>query len=338
MSEGRASSTKTRSRVGSSKASSVSNTAAIARAKSEGARQQASLDAEGARQQASLDAEGARQPASLEAERARQQASLDSQRAIEKARLEATLERLAIEKETAAAIAEAEALEDAISFDSEHSGHSSVLGPQQDPHDSLQRTSEYVQQHSKADGHPDLKPEGVHFVNKTSWLDYPDHQKASYQLPCHGQENTYRGKTEYNNLSPEQRIQNRPQLRETPFASERYYTSWTQPETSNRYDRTAHMHSDNTPSTGINANRSTIDFVKFLARRELVTKGLVKFSDRAENYRAWRASFQNAIRDIGLSSSEEMDLLVKWLGSESAEHAKRIRDIDVNCPTQKNLE
>ncbi|XP_073496421.1 uncharacterized protein [Phyllobates terribilis] len=183
MSEGRASSTKTRSRVGSSKASSVSNAAAIARAEAAKAR------AAFAEEEIQLKL----QQASLEAERARQQASLDSQRAIEKARLEATLERLAIEKETAAAIAEAEALEDAISFDSEHSGRSSVLGPQQDPHDSLQRTSEYVQQHSKADGHPDLKPEGVHFVNKTSQPDYPDCQKASYQLPCHGQESTYRG-------------------------------------------------------------------------------------------------------------------------------------------------
>ncbi|CAN2390438.1 zinc finger [Pristimantis euphronides] len=75
-----------------------------------------------------------------------------------------------------------------------------------------------------------------------------------------------------------------------------------------------------------------MDFAKFFARRELVAKGLVKFSDRAENYRAWRSSFLNAIRGLELSCSQELDLLVKWLGNESAEHARRIRDINVNYP------
>lgn len=63
------------------------------------------------------------------------------------------------------------------------------------------------------------------------------------------------------------------------------------------------------------------DVVKFIARRELESTGLTQFNDQPETFRAWRASFINAIKDLNLSPSEEMDLLVKWLGRESAEHA-----------------
>lgn len=74
------------------------------------------------------------------------------------------------------------------------------------------------------------------------------------------------------------------------------------------------------------------NFVRFFARRELVSTGLLQFDDRPESFRAWRASFLNAIRGLDLSPSEEMDLLVKWLGNESAGHARRISAVNVNQP------
>lgn len=36
-------------------------------------------------------------------------------------------------------------------------------------------------------------------------------------------------------------------------------------------------------------------------------------------------SFNNVIRDLDLTASEEMDLMLKWLGKESAVHAEKIR-------------
>lgn len=75
-----------------------------------------------------------------------------------------------------------------------------------------------------------------------------------------------------------------------------------------------------------------IDFAKFLARRELVTTGLTKFDDSPENFRAWQSSFFNATQGLGLTYSEELDLLVKWLGKESSEHVKRIRAVHVTNP------
>lgn len=100
-------------------------------------------------------------------------------------------------------------------------------------------------------------------------------------------------------------------------------------ETFTRYAFTPHH---NTPAAYPNANQATVDFAKFLAKRELVTQGLVKFSDRPQHYRACRSAFQSVIQGLDLSCREQIELLVKWLGNDSAEHAKRIRDININHP------
>ncbi|XP_046703058.1 uncharacterized protein LOC124384338 [Silurus meridionalis] len=94
----------------------------------------------------------------------------------------------------------------------------------------------------------------------------------------------------------------------------------------------------NTPSACATAaayvhnNSNMNDFVRYLARRKLISTGLLKFNDQPESYRAWRSSFKNAIRDLDLAFSEEIDLLVKWLGRESAEHANRIRTVNTSNP------
>ena len=74
------------------------------------------------------------------------------------------------------------------------------------------------------------------------------------------------------------------------------------------------------------------DFAQYLARRELVNTGLTKFDDRPENFRAWESSFFNVIGGLGLSASEELDLLTSWLGKESSVHALRIRSVYISNP------
>ena len=75
-----------------------------------------------------------------------------------------------------------------------------------------------------------------------------------------------------------------------------------------------------------------MDFAKYLARRELVTTGLTKFDDQPESFRAWKSSFVNAVQGLELTASEELDLLVKWLGKESSEQVKSIRAVHVTNP------
>lgn len=76
----------------------------------------------------------------------------------------------------------------------------------------------------------------------------------------------------------------------------------------------------------------TADVAKFNARNQIISTGLMKFDDKAENYWVWKASFCNAINNIGLSVAEETDLLVKWLGKESSEQARRLRAAYIRDP------
>lgn len=75
-----------------------------------------------------------------------------------------------------------------------------------------------------------------------------------------------------------------------------------------------------------------LDFARILARRELVTTGLTKFDDSPENFRAWEFSFCNATQDLQLLASEELDVLVKWLGKELSDNVKRICAVYVTNP------
>ena len=86
------------------------------------------------------------------------------------------------------------------------------------------------------------------------------------------------------------------------------------------------------PPSSDNGYSHVNDFVRYLARRELVATGLLHFNDKPQNYRAWKRSFLNAISGLNLTPSEEMDLLFKWLGKESAEHIEQIRAIHIHHP------
>lgn len=132
-----------------------------------------------------------------------------------------------------------------------------------------------------------------------------------------------------------------PQLKTLPtFTSEKPAPSFSppllnrahsidQPLSKKEDDLSPYTH-NNLPSTP--NNPPMIDFAKFLARRELITTGLFKFDDTPENFRAWQSSFLNATEDVGLTYSEELDLLVKWLGKESSDHVKRIRAVYTTDP------
>lgn len=74
-------------------------------------------------------------------------------------------------------------------------------------------------------------------------------------------------------------------------------------------------------------NNEFADLARYLAKRDLVTEGLTKFTDKPEDYWAWEASFTNTIEGLSLKPSEELDLLTQWLGGESSRHAKRIRSV-----------
>lgn len=57
------------------------------------------------------------------------------------------------------------------------------------------------------------------------------------------------------------------------------------------------------------------------------------FDNHLENYLAWKSSFRNAIDELRLKPSENLDLLTKWLDGEALQHARRIRAANVLNPT-----
>lgn len=63
-----------------------------------------------------------------------------------------------------------------------------------------------------------------------------------------------------------------------------------------------------------------------------MSSGLTKFDDLPEHYQAWRETFLNTIENLEMTASEEMDLLIKWLGKDSSEQALRISAVNVRQP------
>ena len=62
------------------------------------------------------------------------------------------------------------------------------------------------------------------------------------------------------------------------------------------------------------------DIARYLVCRELVNSGFIKLNEHPEDYFAWKSYFLNATGGLNLTASEELDLLTKWLGNESAKH------------------
>ncbi|XP_077127869.1 uncharacterized protein LOC143783349 [Ranitomeya variabilis] len=280
----------------SSKTTSITSAVAIARANAEAAKMRASF------------------------------ADQEMQLKLEKARVDAALESLAAKREAAAALAEAESLEAAQSPKlHSQSSMSSLEFPLQD---SPQRTSQYVNEFPDPNYNPEPVPKQEYDVSSEV---SESHHEAQLQ-DRNKLENVTQNNSANDYLAPHQ-VTNVDHPADTPYVRQKQYdTGWRHPEDTNRYERTSH-HYQGDPSPVYSAdNRFTTEFARFFTRRELVAKGLMKFNDQAEGYRAWKASFQNVIRDLGLQHREEIDLLVKYLGEESVKHAVRIRDININRP------
>ena len=65
----------------------------------------------------------------------------------------------------------------------------------------------------------------------------------------------------------------------------------------------------------------------------MVSSGLLAFDDCPENYWSWKSSFQAVIRELDLTDQEQLNLLLKWLGTDSAAQARRLRSAQVHNPT-----
>ncbi|CAG2239905.1 unnamed protein product [Mytilus edulis] len=72
-------------------------------------------------------------------------------------------------------------------------------------------------------------------------------------------------------------------------------------------------------------NNSSEELAKFIVKKDLLISRIQKFDDKAEYFGSWKKSFCDTVKELSLSASEEVDLLVKYLGPESTKSAVSIR-------------
>ncbi|KAK2903743.1 hypothetical protein Q8A73_010400 [Channa argus] len=215
---------------------------------------------------------------------------------LEKAKLEAELYLLQHEKEYAAAAAEGEILESVAAELSPGENHG-VINITDIPQESnKKRTSNYVDcLSSSQDNEAHLSR-----VRLAPLLRYPSSTAAQ------------------TGTEPHTSFAYKPTQCPTPPRNE---------ECSSHFSPAKSVHQ---PCSTDHAGMS--DIARYLVRRELINSGLCKFDDRPENNGAWKSSFISAIQYLRQTASEELDLMVKWLGSQSSEHIKRLRAFHLADP------
>ncbi|KAJ8381227.1 hypothetical protein SKAU_G00020050 [Synaphobranchus kaupii] len=207
---------------------------------------------------------------------------------------EANLHVLSSQKTAAAAEAEATAYEEKEIENGEKRHEPYVPGK---PFSASERAGNYVQQHS-AMFHRETPPSQTHAPLDSYRL--PAHRHAQPGAHHNSLPRVTRIKQEV--PSPLKPLQQPPQPSPSPHRK-----SSPEPEPAQ-------------------------DLAKYLMRRELVSSGLLQFDDRPKHFWSWKASFLSVIQDLSLAPREELDLLVKWLGADSSEQARRIRSVYVLNP------
>ncbi|XP_038153297.1 uncharacterized protein LOC119791326 [Cyprinodon tularosa] len=264
-----------------------------------------------------------------------EQARLEASVKVEKTRLEVSLDTLQLEKRAAAAEAKAEALEAAIEEEREDLSSEIALQTQ----DSAERVKQYVEDMAKYTSYQSIN-EGLSQPRNVT--QHPP--RATVQCQIHNSKSSL-------NYQPKEHISFSEIQIEHTDAHVSHLSGRATQEVCNSERNTdcrdhavvfneksrPHTH-QNVDITQANTadSQSMSDLVRFFARRELVSSGLLQFSDQPESYRAWKASFWNATKGLNLTCSEEMDLLLKWLGTESAAQVRRIRAVHIHNP-QKGL-
>ncbi|KAK3107001.1 hypothetical protein FSP39_004706 [Pinctada imbricata] len=81
------------------------------------------------------------------------------------------------------------------------------------------------------------------------------------------------------------------------------------------------------------APRSVVhDLTSFLLKKDLLTSRFISFNDQPMAFAAWKTSFQAILLELQASPGEELDLLIKWLGTESKRFATSMKTANPKDP------
>ena len=73
-------------------------------------------------------------------------------------------------------------------------------------------------------------------------------------------------------------------------------------------------------------------YVNFMAKRELIANKIEKFDNSPVNYHTWQASFNNMIRNVRITPSEEFSWLVEYTTLSSKSLVLRLRNAYIGKP------
>ncbi|XP_061166266.1 uncharacterized protein LOC133175165 [Saccostrea echinata] len=133
----------------------------------------------------------------------------------------------------------------------------------------------------------------------------------------------------YTNLNPSARPFDPHSMRDPSYSPE-FFRPLPQP----RY----HIHREQSPehpalvNSNSSQNQVTSDLTRFLLRKDLLFARLTVFSEEPEAYLSWKRTFKQVMKELDVGPSEELELLIKWLGPVSSKYACSIKISNVNRP------
>ena len=86
------------------------------------------------------------------------------------------------------------------------------------------------------------------------------------------------------------------------------------------------------PQMNDTRSQSLPPYLQFMARQELIGKKVEQFDDRPENFRTWKTSFMNLIRNVPMTPSEQLSLIIEHTSNESRKLVQRLRNAYVENP------
>ncbi|XP_038071932.1 uncharacterized protein LOC119740640 [Patiria miniata] len=235
---------------------------------------------------------------------------------VERARLDAMLVAMQEEGEAQSALAAAKVLEEAADTEAAKDRASTASPPVLQP-EAMQRTEEYVKTHFD---HEDQR------TTQVDQKDNPiDNGNSHLQTVAVDSQDPLPPRLPQNPLT----WQAAPPIptMSTPLSHTPHYTCTDVADHHNMYGY------NSGPNRNLPRLSDISDLTAHLARRDLLSAGLKVFDNRPENYLSWKASYRNVTRGLNFKPSEKLDLLTKWLGGESQQHAMRIRAVHINNPS-----
>ena len=90
---------------------------------------------------------------------------------------------------------------------------------------------------------------------------------------------------------------------------------------------------NNHPISTSNSDQSVIkSYIEFMARRELIANNVEKFDNNPENFHTWKLTFKNMTKNISITPSEELSLIIEYTTNDSKKLVQKLHNAYIRYP------